>query len=212
MTLRRSIYELSLLLFLFTGLAGPAQAQQPYGAPDDAWINVPGTVAMVHDDVIVVDYGENVLKVEMADEDRMASDYELRSGDSVVVAGRIDDRTFEARTLEAQSVYVDKHDTYYYDGPRDERRPVAITISDMRVAPVLSLTGVVIDRAGALLEVRVGDQNLIVDTSTLEADASDDYRYPEIDVGDRVEVTGRAGPDFLDGGPIEAEAVREVPH
>lgn len=110
------------LLALTLGIAvgTPAYAADPYAKPEDSWISISGTVVDPKADTFKLDYGDGVITVEMDDWDDDADAYVLLDGDRVTVYGMIDDGLFERTTIEANSVYVESLNSYFYASAADE--------------------------------------------------------------------------------------------
>lgn len=187
-------------------LVAPAHAQDPYEMADDTWISLSGEVEEVSADEFLLDYGGGMVTVEMDDGDRDADGYKLVRGDDVTVTGVIDDDFFEATTIEAGSVYVEKLGTYFYASTADEEDRY-ITI----YGPTVNATAVV---QGTVTEVR--DHEFVVDTNvrSVTVDVSemlynplDDTGYQQIEAGDMVSASGGVDYDFFEGREIMAQTV-----
>lgn len=193
-------------------VAGTAAAQEPYLKPDDSWISISGTVASPTADSFTLDYGDGVITVEMDDWDTYGDAYGLLDGDDVTVYGRIDDDLYDLRTIEASSVYVDNLNTYFYASAADEEDAVAWTLP-WTVSPVVvsqttmrgSVTAVSPDMGEFTLSV--GGVEMEVETERMTYNPVDDTGYQQIDVGDRVSVSGQIDNDFLEGRVFDAEVV-----
>jgi uncharacterized protein YdeI (BOF family) len=187
-------------------LATPTLAQDPYEMADDTWISLSGEVESVSADEFLLDYGGGMVTVEMDDGDRDADGYKLVRGDDVTVTGVVDDDFFEATTIEAGSVYVEKLGTYFYASTADEEDRY-ITIH----GPTVNATAVV---QGTVTEVR--DHEFVVDTDarSITVDVSemlynplDDTGYQQVEPGDMVSASGTVDYDFFEGREIMAETV-----
>ncbi len=187
-------------------LATPTLAQDPYEMADDTWISLSGEVESVSADEFLLDYGGGMVTVEMDDGDRDADGYKLVRGDDVTVTGVVDDDFFEATTIEAGSVYVEKLGTYFYASTADEVDRY-ITIH----GPTVNATAVV---QGTVTEVR--DHEFVVDTDarSITVDVSDmlynpldDTGYQQVEPGDMVSASGTVDYDFFEGREIMAETV-----
>lgn len=200
----------ALFLSLILSLAVlPATAQEPYEEPDDSWISIAGTVVSPTHDTFMLDYGDGLITVEMDDFDSYSETVGLLDGDDVVVYGIIDDGLYEARTIEASSVYNDALNTYFYANSADEEDAVQWDI----LAPVaISRTTVM----GTVLSVNpeadeftisTGRSVLTVETGNLSYNPLDDYGYQQIDVGDRIRASGVIDNDFLEGYTLMTDSV-----
>lgn len=104
--------SISLAPLIAAALAMPAaagaadNAQEVSTAVDQEWITLTGTVASVAGDSFTLNYGDKDIVVEMDDYDWF-SENAIEQGESVTVAGRMDNDFFESQKIEASSVYVD---------------------------------------------------------------------------------------------------------
>lgn len=210
-TMRNSVSVLIGAFALCALLAAPAVAEEgahPYSQPDDTWISISGTVQSVSPNTFLLDYGKGAITVEMDDGDRDADAYQLLEGDQVTVNGRIDDDLFEARTIEAASVYVDKLKTYFYASARDEEDMVPMV--DTWIPSRVALRGRVTDVGINEFTLDTGLRKVTVEVDELGYDPLDDSGYQKIEKGDRVSVTGSFDYDFWEGRELEADSVIEI--
>jgi len=198
----------SALALALTG-ATAVWAEDPMTEPDDSWISVSGTVESVTNDAFVLDYGEGVMTVEMDDGDRDADGYKLVSGDKVTVNGRIDDDLFEARTLEASSVYVENIDTYFYASAFDDEaiNDVIVTVQRPVVISATTVQGRVTEVSSDEFVVDTGLRKVRVEVEETAYNPLDDEGYQKIEVGDRVSVTGQIDDDLFEGRELVADSV-----
>ncbi|MEA1052117.1 hypothetical protein U5801_20235 [Lamprobacter modestohalophilus] len=198
----------SALALALTG-ATAVWAEDPMTKPDDSWISVSGTVESVTHDAFVLDYGEGLMTVEMDDGDRDADGYKLVRGDKVTVNGRIDDDLFEARTLEASSVYVENIDTYFYASAVDEEdiNDVIVTVSTPVVISATTVQGRVTEVGSDEFVVDTGLREVLVEVEEMAYNPLDDEGYQKIEVGDRVSVTGQIDDDLFEGRELVADSV-----
>lgn len=178
---------------------------KPYAQANNTWINIDGTVESVLADAFVLDYGPGLITVEMDDGDRDADGYKLVKGDKVRVSGMIDDDFFEARTIEASSVYVENLGTYFYASAVDEEDTfVTYTVPVVVGKTVLQGTVTDVDDEEEFV-LNTGNRLLRVEVEEMPYNPLDDIGYQKIRVGDRVSVTGRMDFDFF-----EVEGRREL--
>jgi len=198
----------SALALALTGATAVA-AEDPMTQPDDSWISVSGTVERVTNDAFLLDYGEGSMTVEMDDGDRDADGYKLVRGDKVTVNGRIDDDLFEARTLEASSVYVENIDTYFYASAVDEEdiNNVIVTVSTPVVVSAITVQGRVTEVSADEFVVDTGLRQVRVEVEEMAYNPLDDQGYQKIEVGDRVSVTGQIDNDLFEGRELVADSV-----
>lgn len=200
--MRNTMLMLAASLFV----ASPALAQDPYDKPDDTWVTLSGTVTEVAPDAFGLAYGDGAVTVEMDDWDNDADAFALLTGDRVTVTGKVDDDFFEATTVEASSVYVEKLNTYFYASAADEEGGyVAITTP---ITPAsITVQGTVTAVEGEDFVVDSGLREIRVATDGLAYDPLDDEGFQQIDVGDRVSVTGTADYEFFDGRELLADVI-----
>jgi len=192
------------LLTIF--LAATVLAADPYAKPDDTWISISGEVRAVSPDEFVLDFGEDNIIVEMDDGDRDADAYKLIEGDKVTVNGLIDDDFFETTTIEASSVYVEKLDTYFYASAMDEE-DAFVTVVEPIVVSATVMQGTVTEVNDEEFRLDTGLREIIVEVEEMNYDPLDDLGYQQIDVGDRVSVTGELDYDFLEGQEFVATSI-----
>lgn len=196
----------TLILFLALLIAMPAQAQDPYTAADDTWISLSGTVESVAPDAFMLDYGEGVVTVEMDDWDVDADAYKVVAGDRVTVNGMVDDDLFETTTIEASSVYVDNLNTYFYANAANEE-DTFVTISSPPVVSAVVVQGIVTEVDDEEFTIDTGLREILVETDEMYYDPLDDEGFQQIDIGDRVSVTGRIDDDFFEGRELVASSI-----
>jgi uncharacterized protein YdeI (BOF family) len=198
----------SVLALALTG-ATAAWAADPMTKPHDSWISVSGTVESVTRDAFALDYGEGVITVEMDDGDRDADGYKLISGDKVTVNGRIDDDLFEARTIEASSVYVENIGTYFYASAVDEEdiQDLVVAIDTPIVVSAMTVQGRVTEVGSEEFTLDTGLRALRVDVEEMSYNPLDDEGYQKIEVGDRVSVAGQMDKDLFEGRELLADSV-----
>jgi len=170
----------------------------PYAKPDDTWISIDGTVDSVSADSFLLDYGPGIITVEMDDGDRDADGYKLAMGDRVRVSGMIDDDMFEARTIEASSVYVESLGTYFYASAVDEEDTFVTYTTPVDVSATV-LQGTVTDVDDEEFTINTGLRSVRVEVEEMAYNPLDDIGYQQIDLGDRVSVTGDMDTDFWEG-------------
>ena len=188
-------------------LATPALAQEdPYTQPDDTWISISGEVESVEPREFLLDYGDGVVTVEMDDFDLDADAFVLNVGDRVTVHGLVDDDFFETTSIEAGSVYVEELGTYFYSSVVDEE-DTFVTLTTPVVVSETTVQGTVTSITGMEFTVDAGVRQFTVDTSALGMNIFDDEGFLQVEVGDRVTVTGTMDEDFFGNRELEAETV-----
>jgi len=201
---RATILGIASLVIGFPGFAG----ENPYQKPDETWISVSGSVTTVTPDSFMLDYGDGVITVEMDDWDADADAYKVAVGDRVTVTGKIDDDMFETTTIEASSVYVEDLNTYFYARATDEEDfDTFITYTTPVIASATVLQGTVTEVEGDEFILNTGLRSVRVETEDMAYDPLDDQWYQQIDVGDRVSVSGEIDHDFFEGREFVATSI-----
>ena len=103
--------------------AGSGNDPRPYQQSDETWISMKGTVESVKPDSFILDYGMGSIIVEMDDWDWYAEGSALKKGDKVTVYGDVDDDIFEVTSIEANSVYVEGLNSFFFASANDEEAP-----------------------------------------------------------------------------------------
>lgn len=189
----------------------PASAQDVSSTYDGEWLSVSGTVESVDGDSFMLDYGDNIIPVEMDDYD-WYSDNPLIVGDQVTVTGRMDDDFFQSRRIEASSVYVDSLHTHFYASAADEE-DVTVPLVDFDTLRTggLSLTGTVQSIDGEEFVLDAGAYDYKVDVQSLYYDPFDAAGIQHVAVGDRVSVSGSIDDaDFFEKREIDATSLTEL--
>lgn len=187
-------------------VAGPVGAEDPYTAADDTWISLSGTVELVTRDEFVLDYGEGVVTVEMDDGDRDADAYKLMKGDTVTVSGLVDDDLFETTTIEASSVYVEDIGTYFYASAVDEE-DTFVTYTTPVVVSETVVQGTVTEVEDDEFVIDSGLRRIRVEVEEMPYNPLDEEGYQQVEVGDRVSVTGTIDDDLFEGRELVADSV-----
>lgn len=186
-----------------------ASAQAPSGVPDESWLSLSGNITRAGPGDFMLDYGRGTIRVEMDDWDNYPEAIRLREGDSVVVYGRMDDDLFETRSIEANSVYIDRLGTYFYASDADEEQAQYLGGYLMRPDSedsYASVTGTVRSIDGRELSIDTGNRMVRVDTDRMSRDPMA-REGQAVQVGDRVAAYGVIDTDFLEGREIEASSL-----
>lgn len=191
------------------GSDGDTPSVSPYAAPDGSWISISGEVADVRRDEFDLDYGDGMVTVEMDDGDRDADAYKLLDGDKVRVLGRIDDDFLETTSIEASSVQLDKLGTTFYADPMDEETLSLVVTTPIAVSE-FTVQGTVIAVDDDDFTLDTGMVSLTVDVEDLATNPLDDEGFLQIDVGDRVGVTGNMTSELFEGRQLDADVIVEL--
>lgn len=190
--------------------AVPSAAQSPATTADGEWLSLSGTVDTVSGENFVLDYGQSNITVEMDDYD-WYDENSLMVGDEVTVTGRMDNDFFQARRIEASSVYVDSIHTRFYANAADEEDFLPAADGPIAGDTGVILTGTVqtIEDGEMVIDAALFDYR--VDTDGLNYDPFDSQGWQKVEVGDRISVSGQFDDsDFFDGPEIDATALTEL--
>ncbi len=127
----------------------------------------------------------------------------------MTVYGAVDDEIYEAATIEASSVYVENLNTYFYASAADEEAFDAFYLMSPVEVGSMTLVGTVekVMPAQGAFVVDSDLREMTVDVDPLLYDPLDDQGFQQIEVGDRVSVTGVVDYEVLDGHELEATQV-----
>ena len=196
-----------------TGLAAAPAAAQPDAImkPDGSWTAISGTVVSSGLEDFTVSTGEGVVTVEMDDFDFDADAAPIDPGDEVTVYGRVDADFYEARRIEAGTVYEADTGTFHYASAADEDRALHALPAATWTADTITLTGEVtnVDGREFTLDHLTG-YAVEVDTASMAVDPTDDEGAVQVDVGDAVSVTGALDDALFDNTELSAQSVSEL--
>lgn len=181
-----------LLLALMMAFSAAAK-EDPYEKPDDSWISVSGMVVETAPDSFILDYGEGLITVEMDDWDWYRQGTNLLEGDQVTVYGQVDNDLWETARIEANSIYVDSLNTYFYASDADQENVGARVTGVITAVPAtdwMDLSGVVTAIDGREFTLDTGLRKMTVDTITMPYNPMDDKGFQKIEKGDLVKVYG----------------------
>lgn len=199
--------------FLIVGiclmLTTAAWAVNPYAKSDDTWISISGTIDSVAPNSFILDYGEGNITVEMDDWDRDADGYKLVKGDKVTVNGMIDDDTFDTRTIEAGSVYVENLNTYFFASPVDEE-DTFVTVTTPVVVAETVIQGTVTSVNDDEFTINTGLREVKIEVEEMPFNPLDNEGYLKIELGDVVRVTGTMDDDLFEGRELVADSIIEL--
>lgn len=182
--------------------AGADAADRLAAATDQSWINLSGTVVSTTPDSFILDHGTGTVTVEMDDWDWYREGQALAPGDPVVVTGKVDNDLWEAKRIEASSVYARNLNTYFFASGADEEDLATSTVYVPPNPTSSDTTGYVSAVEGQEFTVGMGMAAVRVDTSNLPAN-----RRPAIKVGDRVYAWGDLDLDPQERAEIMAKGI-----
>lgn len=186
-------------------------------APDESPVVLTGVVQSVSDDEFVLSYGSGAITVEMDTWGWTPADMaKIKTGDRVTVTGNIDDDLFEGREIEADNIYLNANNVYYYrEGTR--AYPIMGTTygsMDTSAAPMAS-DGTFVAMSGRVSNIRgkeftlTDDNNMTmqVDLGRLGYDPLDEEGIQRVRNGDLIQVYGEIDEDFFERKEILASRV-----
>lgn len=207
---------ISKILLTITSLALVLVSHASLSAKKDGeFVTISGTVKNVKADSFQLKSKDHIIFVEMDDNDWDADGYKLVNGDEVVVNGVVDKDFLEKKKIEAGSVYVKGLNTYFYASSMDEEgapflSPTYANIATLPEHTVVELTGKVTNINNRTFTVNTGLREIVVDTKSLIYNPMDDKGFTQIDLGDRVNVTGDISDNFFDQRQVDASSLYEV--
>ncbi|KZX64045.1 NirD/YgiW/YdeI family stress tolerance protein [Stutzerimonas frequens] len=181
---------------------------RPYQQPDGTWISMKGTVESVKPDSFILDYGTGSIMVEMDDWDWYAEGSALKKGDKVTVYGDVDDDLFEITSIEANSVYVEGLNSFFFASANDEEtlwRTVTFVPSSET-----TIQGTVQSVKDRELTLDTGDGSLTVNTLSMSYNPLDKDGFQQIEKGDRISVTGRMDEAFFGNREFNAQSITTI--
>ncbi len=181
----------------------------PQSAPDGAFITITGTVTSADPAFFNLDYGSGIVTVEMDGLDGRVTGHLIRQNDQVTVRGRIDNDLFEATTIEAASVRLSRIGTTIIANAQDEEGGMPLDTAYMDEYP-FSVAGKVIGKSGRLILIENGEQALKIDTSAMEENPIDDIGLTQVDIGDRIMVSGEVTQAWWEERTLVAESILEL--
>lgn len=207
-TLRLTLTALAAGMSASTA-AAVDQKVNPGAKPDDSWVSIGGTVTSASTDIFMLDYGDGMITVEMDDWDAWGDAWAVSSGDRVTVYGAVDDDLYETAKIEASAVFVENLNTYFYASPADEEEFAAAYLSAPAQVGSITLVGTVekVMPKQGLFVIDSGLREMSVEIDPLLYDPLDDEGFQQVEVGDRVSVTGNVDYEVLDGHELEATQV-----
>lgn len=202
-----------VLSMALTATTVSAQSEDVETTFDDEWIMISGEVDTILPAGFTLDYGEDDIIVEMDTFDWDVGT-SLVQDDRVTVTGRMDRSFYDARSIEASTVYIPRLSEYLYADPTDEEGDPTVTRS---FAPGffyrpdegdwLSFSGRVTGAEGDEIMVDTGVSTFRVDTTPVPGNLV----APSVAEGDHVLVTGELdAADLFDKREVEADSVTKL--
>jgi uncharacterized protein YdeI (BOF family) len=184
-----------------------AYASAPKHKRDGSWLTVNGTVAKTTNDGFLLDYGKGLITVDMDNWDWFPKGRKIIDGDKVTVYGRIDDGFYEARTIEAGSLYVDNLNTVFHANDVKDEDAAYLVHPHALVASWMIVTGTVTSVDGREFTIDTGKRKLKIDTSRMSYNPMDNLGFQRISKGDRVRASGRVDYDVFEKRKIMADSI-----
>jgi len=224
---KMNIKKTFLMLTTALVLSAPAHAQDV--VMDDSPIVLSGIATSISDSEFTLNYGQNnanTITVEMDDWDWFAGrEQYINTGDRVVVSGEIDDDFLEGREIEADEIYL-VDSSNYFSRNAEESSPLYYSymvytptqtrnqnaqqqnnnFSAMDDGSRISMTGTVKNMDGQEFTIDTGDTDIQVDMASMGE------RRTNIDMGDRVNVSGHIDDGFFDNREISADNIVVLSH
>jgi uncharacterized protein YdeI (BOF family) len=216
--MKRLLLSAMCIIALIAGTT-VATAKDPYSDKYSnlSQISLTGDVVASDASNIYLDYGDGIITVEVDDYDIFDEANQIQAGEKVTIEGLIDDSAFENRTIEASSVYVHDRNTYYFANPADEEGDTVtytlysysypVTIPDGTYA---SFTGTVENVNGREFVLNTGGVKINIDTDLMHYNPMDDVGFQQIDVGDRVIVSGKVDRDLFEKDELQAVVINTL--
>lgn len=205
-TMTKTLIAAATAAFATSTLAADSSdAPRPYQQPDETWISLTGTVDSVKPDSFVLNYGKGNIIIEMDDWDWYAEGTALKKGDKVTVYGDVDDDIFEVTSIEANSVYVQGLNSFFFASANDEEDPWrTVTFVPSSEATIQGAVESVKDRE---LTLDTGEGSLTINTLTMSYNPLDKDGFQQIEKGDRISVSGQMDPKFFGNREFNAKSI-----
>jgi len=186
----------------------PADQRNVAKASDGEWLSLSGEVQQVSGETFTLDHGDDEIIVEMDDYDWFDENV-VKKGDRVTVTGRMDKDFIHDRKIEASSVYIKPLSAYYFANAADEEDGYYSAVIDLpNDDEWVSFAGEVTKIDGENIVLDTGLIEYDVDAGNLGYDPFDREGLGQIDVGERVVITGRMDDaDLFDEREIEATSI-----
>lgn len=194
------------------------QSFQSYS--DGSTVTLTGTVQKVDGHDFVMRHGRENIEVELEGWNWNKPDLEkhLKVGQRVTVTGEVDDDWFDEKELEAQNIYLDTEQVYFYtvdinpayvQATRDvEKRRMAR--GDMQDGSYYSVRGDIKKIDGDDIVLAANNRNYRVNLDELGYNPLDNQGLQRLSVGDRVWVSGEIDDNFFDGKEIDADVIVSI--
>ena len=239
--LKKLLLTTALSSGLTIGATSAANAQEaetnPYAYPDQARVVLTGVVAAESGDIVVLDYGDGSITVELDDQDAFNEAELVEPGDRITVNGLIDRDFREIPSIEADTLfihesgtlytdmsYADEEDLYADEGPYAAYDDYSVrTLAYAYPATPadgaqLSVMGTVTDIEGNDFVLDTGVWYLQVETAEMEASPVGlthdiEMRTGErfvIEEGDTVRVTGEFDASTMENSELRAQSIVRV--
>ncbi|WP_019341439.1 NirD/YgiW/YdeI family stress tolerance protein [Stutzerimonas stutzeri] len=205
-TITKTLIATAIAGFATAPLAAESgNAPSPYQKHDGTWISLNGTVESVKPDSFMLDYGKGSIIVEMDDWDWYSEGTALKAGDKVTVYGDVDDDIFEVTSIEANSVYVEGLNSFFFASANDEETPWrTATFVPSAETTIQGTVQSVKDRE---LTLDTGDGSLIINTLTMSYNPLDKDGFQQVEKGDRISVMGQMDPAFFGNREFNAKSI-----
>lgn len=181
---------------------------ESYLGSDGTWIRVSGRATEAGPDNFMLDYEGGKAFVEIANPDWHFDNTEILDGDHVTVFGKVDNETYEATSIKAQSVYVEDLETYLFgDPPSGEGDNLDMKPNTPASVGDVSITGTIKSIEDKTLMLEFGNQLMEVDISRLDYNPLDERGFQQLKQGDVVTVVGDMKKSSLEERKLSADSV-----
>lgn len=193
-------------------LSVSALAQSDDNESDGTWMGLTGTVTSTESDSFELDYGKGRVTVEMGHWNTLGEVFPVVGGDKVSVYGEADNGLHQSRRIEADSIYVDDLNSYFYASSADKDEFGEWMVDVDAAEGHVTYTGTVtsIEPLANTLTIDAGAMELTVDTSALADDPLHENALEQIDLGDRVRFEAVVDRDFIGDQDFLAKSVTRL--
>ncbi len=179
----------------------------PQEVAKNAPISLSGKVLEAGPNGFTLDYGISTVTVEMDDYDPAREGMSIVAGDDVTVYGRLDRDPAEVTKIEASAVYVTALNTVYYANSADEEDLLTPVNFLPQGESYATFRGNVTLVGSDYFILESGIRNLKVSIETLGYNPLDREGMQQVNVGDRLQVSGEFDWNLLSKDEIEASSI-----
>lgn len=178
---------------------------------DRSWVRLTGIAVEQAENHFVLDYGGGTIVVETDDRDKFSKKNIDFEGDRVTVHGKVDDDFYHEQRIEADTVFVSNLNTLISDpSPKDRegaQEGVPTGYVDLPVDTEFYVAGTVTSVSERVFTLDTGARKIKVDTREMPYNPMDDKGRQQIQVGDKVSVSGDLGDRLFKERQVNAQAI-----